>query len=494
VTGAIRYRETPVDLRPAFVAAGYRPRHFFPHRSYLIPTCGPDALQLSEAMCGIADPERLWLINLHAEEAVAARVPRELFFDDDLVWHQEHHGLPGHVAYAVVVLDGRDVRVLNCVSDVVQRQSRRPAFSARINNLFRGWYHMLFNALLVFARERGARYVHSPVAELVMRHTDPRRTVDPALFLRVYDGPALQRYGPARRGMWWVIDVDANAARIVRPLTRSSPVRAKKTICLCHDVERGLGHRGVDPVFAEGVDEPATRGLDRMLAAEQAAGVRATYNVVGLLFGEVRAAIEAGGHCLGFHSYDHSIRRFSPRTWLRVSRAAHPLRRAYRALHGTLAETSDRESRPGPFSASPARDQPRRCRDIDYRVRGYRPPQSRITCDANDFNLVRWNYRWLASSARSLGLRQPVVRNRIVKIPIAQDDHPLHVRALGYEAWMRKLLAMVEREEFTAISLHDCYAPYWLDGHPRMLAELQRRAELSTADEVAWECILRTCA
>ena len=40
---------------------------------------------------------------------------------------------------------------------------------------------------------------------------------------------------------------------------------------------------------------------------------------------------------------------------------------------------------------------------IDYRIKGYRPAQSRITAELTDANLAFHNFEWLASSRYSLG-------------------------------------------------------------------------------------------
>jgi peptidoglycan/xylan/chitin deacetylase (PgdA/CDA1 family) len=490
----IRYREAGDDLRGAFVDRGYRSRSFFPHRTYFIPTCGPDALTLSGAMCGIDDPEKLWVIALHAADSAARDLPAEVFFDPELVWHQEHYGLAGHVAFAMAVQDGDRLHVLNCVSDIVQRQSRRPELSTRIDRIFRGWPYMLCNALLVFARQRGIRFVHTPVADLVMRHTDQSRTVDPALFIRVYDrAPA--RYAPARRGDWWVIDVAANANRTVTPPAQNSAADSGRTICLCHDVERGLGHADVDTRFASQAERTSAGALDRMLAIERETGIRGTYNVVARLLAEVRPAIEAGGHCLGFHSYDHSIRGFSPLVWARVSRRLRGRGRLLLMILERLRGLGPRRRSPATrrVAGRDALDQPALCRQVDRRIRGYRPAQSKITYEINDFNLALRNYRWLASSQSSLGLRVPTVENRVVKIPIVLDDFPLHTRQLTYTAWKRRVLTLAESGSFTAISLHDCYAGEWLHDYPGFLAEISTRGRLRTLDEVAWESILREC-
>lgn len=491
----IRYHDVPDAMQPAFTTRGFRSRHFFAHRMHFLPTCGPDALTLAGAMCGIERPDALWVITLHASESVASHLPGWLFFDPDLVWHQEHYGLPGHVAFATLAVDRRRVHVLNCVSDVVQRQARQSEYSTRIDKLFRGWHHMLLNAVLVFARERGAEAVHVPTASLVMRETDSRRSVEPALFERVYDGQAVQRYGPARRGDWWVIDVAASADRVVMAEVRDAPAPPDRAICLCHDVERGLGHRGIDEAFAAAAEASSPSALRDMLAIERAQGVRGTYNVVGCLLNEVREDIQHGGHALGFHSYDHSIRRFAPLLRLRDSWAGRPLRHVRRMLESVRShETRARDRAAG--ETSPAQgatfDQPRLCRTVDYRIRGYRPPQSRITPDANDRNLVRHNFRWLLSSGESLGATAPVVRHALVRVPVAIDDFDLHRRTRSYEDWRRDVLAVAQARPFVAVSVHDCYAPHWLHDYPSLLDALQRLAPLVTLDEIAWTCVLQS--
>ena len=82
---------------------------------------------------------------------------------------------------------------------------------------------------------------------------------------------------------------------------------AVKAICVCHDIERGLGHVRVEPEFARVAEAGAEHNLGAMLDIEAAAGIAATYNVVGAFLPEVRTAIEANGHCLGFHSFDHDL-------------------------------------------------------------------------------------------------------------------------------------------------------------------------------------------
>jgi peptidoglycan/xylan/chitin deacetylase (PgdA/CDA1 family) len=491
----IRYHEISDGVRAAFATRGFRGRHFFAHHSYFLPIPGADALKLAAAMCHIDRPDALWTITLHAAEPALSAVPEPLYFDSDLVWHQEHYGMPGHVAFATLAVHRGELHVLNCVSDIVQRQGKRPEYSTRIDKVFRGWYHMLFNAILAFAAQHGVETVRVPMSRLVMRETDPRRSVEASLFERVYDGAAVQRYSPNHDGEWWTISVSANIGKVVVPATRARPAPTGKTLCVCHDIEHGLGHRGIDNAFAEAADVSSPDAVRAMLAIERDQGVRATYNVVGCLLDGVRGEIERDGHALGFHSYDHAIRRFAPVLRLRDSWVGPPMRLALRALRGRAdrtaikrgVEVKDMQSERG-WTA----DQLRLCRAVDYRIRGYRPPQSRITPDASDRNLVNHNFKWLASSSRSLGIRTPVVRNGLVRIPIAIDDFDLYLGRRSYDDWRGDVLASVDAEPYAALSLHDCYGSKWLHDYSRLLEALQRRGPLVTLDQVAWTQLLLT--
>ena len=71
------------------MAKGYPLRHFFPHRFYYLPKCGPDGFVLAHGMCGTTDPANCWEIVLYADHAVLEEFPAELFFDDDLVCQAE---------------------------------------------------------------------------------------------------------------------------------------------------------------------------------------------------------------------------------------------------------------------------------------------------------------------------------------------------------------------------------------------------------------------
>ncbi|MDQ5821150.1 MAG: hypothetical protein M3540_06900 [Actinomycetota bacterium] len=439
-----RYREIAAARRDEFVAKGFKQRHFFPHRVYHLPKCGPDGFRLAERMCGRSEPDQLWEIVLYADSSLLADLPRELFFDDDLLWHQQHFGRLGQVAAVNLVLDGRDLYTSAHQSDLVQRISRRREHKTQIEKRFKGWNQMLLNAALAFALEHGATRVHTPTAKLALEHTDPGRVIGAALFERVYDGDVQRLYSARNDGKWWTVDVQENRDRVVVPEPGSDALPAEKTIAVCHDLERGWGFVDTDPAFAKAAEKPSRASLDEMLAIEREAGVTATYCVVGAFMGEVRSKLEADGHCIAFHSYDHRL--------------------------------DD--------------DQLGHCRQVDYRLKGYRPPKSRITPELDDDSLCFHNFEWLASSTRSLGIELPELRRRLVRIPILLDDHSLYTRAKTYDEWERDAFEQIEGHEFAAVSLHDCHAPVWLPRYRRFLEKLTRLGRLRTLDEVAGDVTL----
>jgi hypothetical protein len=219
---------------------------------------------------------------------------------------------------------------------------------------------------------------------------------------------------------------------------------ADKTIVIFHDIERGHGHRDVDPVFAAHADEIAPPALTRMLAIESQAGVRASYTVLGAIFDEVVPEVRRAGHAVGFHSFDHNVEE----------------------------------------TAANSRYQVQQCRAKEDSARGYRPPQSKITPEL-DRVLAEAGFEWLASSARSLGTDVPVRRDGLVRIPIVADDFDLYRRRAGFSEWEERVLTAVDEREFAAVGLHDCYAEFWLDNYRGFLDRISAKGTLRTFDEVA---------
>jgi len=212
------------------------------------------------------------------------------------------------------------------------------------------------------------------------------------------------------------------------------------------------------------------------LADEAAADARATYNVVGQIFDEVRSPIDHGGHCLAFHSYSHRIRRLWPLT-------AH-----YHRLRRAVGARLNRPIDPRHY------DQLYRCRLVDRRIRGFRPPQSRPNAEWSDYNLVFRNFDWLATSDQVLGVSHPILEHGLVKIPIHLDDFSLYRARQPYGEWERQALRRIEASDFTVLGLHDCYADFWLARYRSLLTTLAALGEFKTLDEVADATLLARAA
>lgn len=459
------YYEVSARQAADAAALGIPGRLFFPHEFVVLPKCGPDGFKLAERMCQTKDPNDCREVILYAAPGLAARFPAELFLDDEIVWHQQQFGRPGQVASANLVNQGRDIYTMVHISDLVQRISRRREWKTQVENRFKGWHIMLLHALLHIARSQGSRYLYSSTAEWARRHTDPARDVQDELFDRIYDRDVHRLFDVEQIGNWWRLDVSANAAGILTPTRKTKTRKRTRTICICHDIERGLGHLGVDPDFARAAESSAPAALRRMLEAEKEAGIRTTYDVVGCLIAEVREAMEDGGHTLAFHSFDHD-----------TGDAGSALTRWVRRAMGR--------------APSGHTNQLGRCRQVDYRIKGYRPPRSRLTAELVPANLCRHNFEWIASSASSLGIQQPRMHDRLVWIPILFDDFDLYKQRLPYADWERDALQRIEEHDFVAFGLHDCYAEHWLPGYGSFLDKVKQRGILKTLDQVAAEVTL----
>jgi|GEM_PF-1123596 len=462
-----RYREASYELSPRFRQKGHLERNFFPHRIYFLPKAGPDGLRMAAYFHGLRNPEKCWQLVLFAHPSVTEQFPEKLFFDDEILWHQQQLGRKGQIADATLVVHNGNVYGSSYWSDIVQRISRRREFKTQIEKKFQGWIYLLLNAIGNFALEMGAKNFLSPSSDLARKFTDPNRTVERELFDRIYDRAVTKLFSAERQGDWWVINIERNRERVVPLEKKEDFIKYGKTICICHDIERSLGHR--KNTF---LSFSSPEALESMLRIEEAFSVRATYHIVACLFNDVAEKIRKAGHCLGFHSYDHTISMFLP--WLRLQHLYprwFPLgKRLIRHFGGST--------------------QPGKCRLVDYRLKGYRPPQSKLSIETSDSNLVFHNYEWLASSSRSLKVTRPVLSRRLVKVPIAMDDFALFQKKISFQDWEKKALDLIASNNFVALSFHDCYGNFWLPHYPTFLEKIKRLGELRTLDQVANTVIL----
>src|SRR5947209_5720303 len=118
---AAAFRTIGAEHADEWVSKGHRLRHFFAHRLFHLPKCAPDGYRVAQAMCGLSDIGAHWQLLAYADPDIIERFPHELFFDDDLLWHQQHFGRPGQVATASIVVDSGVAHSLTHHADLVQR-------------------------------------------------------------------------------------------------------------------------------------------------------------------------------------------------------------------------------------------------------------------------------------------------------------------------------------------------------------------------------------
>lgn len=434
----MRYWSVTAEREPEFLGKGFKGRHVFPHTLHYLPKAGPGAMRFSGPMCGITDPAAQWEILLHAASPRLREIPRDLFFDDDVVWHKRQYGMDGHVAFAFVAAHGDRMFGLNYVSDVVQRISRRRELKTRIETVLRGWTHMLLNGLLNFAVEMGIRTFFSPTAGLVMENSRPAQ---PELFERIYDRTLNALFEVRRRGRWWVVDVEANRHRLVRPEPRLAPVRPTATLCLVHEV--GAPDAGGRPVGPG--PSAAIRRVEEATRVVKELGCPVTFMAPRTVFEEVRGRVAGEKHALGFAS-DHPL----------ISRELGP------ELVG--------------------------CRGLDQRTKGYRLAGARPAEPGEALELCYHKFDWLlVAGGQARGATVGLERG-VVNIPIALDDHALDEPEC--DRWASELEAILSTKRPAVVSLGASWWQLGLDRRRRLLERVTRSADLKTCDQLTEAFIL----
>jgi hypothetical protein len=269
-----------------------------------------------------------------------------------------------------------------------------------------------------FAVENHLSAVYIPTSEFALRNTDRKRTPGPLLFRRIYDEYVLQLFKIQRHGEWWYVNVHGNGNRIV-PLDESiAEQKQDKTICICHNIS----------------ERDNRNNIEKMLSIEKAYGVNATYQVSGFLHNEYKKAILENGHCISFYSYD--CRK---------------------------------------------RDQLLKCREVDYRIKGYYPFHGKHTRELSDFNLAFHNFEWLAGSYRSIK-----IKNGIARIPMRMEDSTV----AQFSEWKRAEISKVRSNDFTAIVLSDSNSARWLPQYEKLLEELLKLGSVKTLNQVSAQLFL----
>lgn len=489
-----------------FFDKGYKKRYFFPHEIYYLPRCGPEGFFFANRMWNISNPNSLWEIILYAWGDITDEFPEELFFDNDIIWHQEHFGKPGQIATANLIVDGDKLYTLEHVSDIVQRIHIQKKYRTRIDKCFGHWHHMLLNSILNFAVENDLTRIYSPSADFLIEKFYNGRMkpkVARKYFDRIYDRDVKMHFDADRKDGMWVIDVEKNRCKLIIPEKRETIVKNdKKIICLFHDIERGLVETA--PESVETTPELIEGTLKNILHIEKEANVKTTYNVVGSILNEVRESIEKDGHCIAFHSYDHQISRQPVTNYLCDETAMMTLisKIAYKVTYCVNLVRRLLSLPPASYqpisvinrkvvnkvrtllSLPPITNQFAECRNIDWRIKGYRHYQPKITSGESDHDLCYYNFEWIAIDDETPGTN-PTLQNRVVKIPVFCDDSEMYKQNVSYETWEKTVIDRIRQSNFTAIGLHGSYANYWLPYYSNLIKKISFFGELKTFNEVA---------
>ncbi|HSP87920.1 MAG TPA: hypothetical protein VLN45_07285 [Ignavibacteriaceae bacterium] len=441
-----RYRLISSDRVEDFFSKGFKKRHFFPHKTFYIPKPGPDGYKIASRIFGKINSAEMFEVVVYAISPVLDEFPGELFFNDDLVWHQQQFGKKGQIATASLLVRDKNLYSMIHLSDVVQRIALVRKYKTKIENRFKGWPVMLLNSILNFGLEKNLENIFIPTSELALEHTDKKRNVQKDLFLKIYDSFVNRYYKTEKINGWWKINLKENIEKVVISEKRIEEIKKEKTICLAHDFEAGYGHIGLDQELVETANKNYSFYLKEILSIEKEFNLPVTYNVVGSLFNEVKDQIKNEGHCLAFHSYNHKIEEA----------------------------------------------QLDKCRLVDYRIKGYRAPQSKITSDLSLENLLYNNFEWFASSEYSLKINQTKHENGIIKIPVTFDDFSMYDKKISYQDWEEKAIQTIKEIDFVSFSLHDCYAKYWLPHYRNFLKKIHDLGKFKTFNQVAEEEFLRS--
>jgi hypothetical protein len=377
-------------------------------------------------------------LNLYTTEFYG--LPEELFTHPEINWHRQQLGQTGLIAAAGLWICDSVATISLLQSDLCQQLYRhselKRSCKTRVDMHFKYWYATLFNAILNFCIDFKVATLLCPTGQQVVSNT--RKAIDPSLFYRIYDYPSKAYHcrkisvGPAE---YWEVQVDANVGRVTRLAktnSRPHPKSVLERICVFHDIEGN-----VDTAISSA---ECANNLTLMLQIEQSFGLSVTYNILGTLFNRKVDQVREfnPNHSIGFHSFNHDL--------------------------ADLAQLP-------------------KCRQVDLRVRGYRPPQSRMTSELSDYNLTKLNFEWLACGARSLGYADCRLVNGIAKIPIHFDDYSLFM-GKPYEQWEGELLSYARATPFFSFGLHDCYAGKWLGHYRDLLGKLAGIGPFATADEI----------
>jgi hypothetical protein len=379
-------------------------------------------------------------INLYLMDSLG--LPAEVFADPDLNWHGQQCGLGGLIAAAGIWLPDRLQAVITILESHVSQQISRPRYlTGHIASRFGRWPRILLNAILDWSASRGIEAVYCPMSSTVLRGIS--EDVEPGTYSRIYNDCSqwLRCSQVSFRGSdYWRIAIRENEGRIV-PLSSepASNLPEAAGVCLFHDVEENLGAEG-DGAPGIAADACHAHFLEST-AMERRLLVPLTLSIPAILYKKKVDSISAKAiTCTAFHSYNHVI---------------------------------------------PESGQLSRSRTVDPRVKGYRPPQSRITAEVTDFTLSYFNFEWLLSSGPSLRSKVVHLSQGIVRIPVDMDDYPMAIGLKSYAQWRDAIFRLIDTQPLVVIGTHDCYANAWIGDYERFLTDLQKRSRFVTCTDIA---------
>lgn len=425
-----------------FLRAGFARKYVFRHEVAVVPKRYPGSIlhlrQYNMPLAKILEGA-FRQINMYATDIGKDR--EELFANPHVNWHGQQCTRLGLIASAGLFLQDPEIAIITIMqSDLCQQLYRHPSLKracrTQVDNRFGRWYRLLLNAVMDFCNDHHISRLLVPASGTILRRLP--RAVSPPLFTRIYDDPPLWlRCNRLRlyEAEYWEIAVDDNRGRFIplEPIPSASQ-KDIRGICIFHDVEAN--------VDTQVPASDCSHWLESILDIETSMGVSLTYSVLGELLPGLRPLLQRYRiGSLALHSFDHQINSLN---------------------------------------------QLGRARRVDFKVRGYRPPQSLITEELTDFNLSYYDFEWLLSSARSLGVTEPQLQNYIVKIPVHLDDYPLHTGACTLDAWMGRIRSLLESSiQLVVIGTHDCYAHHWLKCYPQLLRECLAKRPMRNCDEIA---------
>ena len=382
-------------------------------------------------------------INIYAP--ALASIGDDILWDGQVNWHRQQMEKPGLVAAAGLCIDHSETAMVSIIQSDINQQvykfaNYKSKYKTRLRSWFGKWNLITYNAILDFALSAGIKTVLFPTTDSVFRHVKANVLRD--IYDTIYDSVAntyLCRKTTIKGHDYWKVNVAENQSKIAILEDERVKQSHSKVVCILHDTEENVD-TDIDIRSCEDA-------LESMLEIEHEANISTTYNVLGTLYNKKNQLITKNNqHAIGFHSFNHVI------------------------------------GEEGQIEA---------VREVDLQVKGYRPPQSRLTAELNNFNLQYHNFEWLCSSSSSLGISDITLEHGIVKIPVDTDDWLIQSGQMSYENWKDLLLKKIEDNAFFSFGLHDCYSKHWLQNYPELIRSIKSiGVSFQSCDQVAAHAFL----